>query len=199
VHIPCTWTNKIHKNLKKFTHVLSILLQMCIKFQGKIPNNEGAVKRQNFWQIYSPKLVRNFSLLLQINYNEFNLEILYTDEIEWKEHIWFFKFFCELYLFMCTVCTRWAHVHRIRSQSDNSGSISCAHGLLIYIPYTWTNKINKKIKKSNIFFTSYSIRTEVGGRSVWVFTCLKSKAKMGPDRPWGLGWSRTGASPVQQA
>jgi hypothetical protein len=41
-------TNFIKKNLNKFTHVLSILLCLCIKFQVQIPNNEGAVKKTKF-------------------------------------------------------------------------------------------------------------------------------------------------------
>jgi hypothetical protein len=39
---------KFIKNLKKFTHVLSILLNLCIKFQCQILNNEGAVKKIKF-------------------------------------------------------------------------------------------------------------------------------------------------------
>jgi hypothetical protein len=47
-------------------HALFILFHMCIKIRVLIPNNEGAVKRQNFWQICGPKYVRSFSVLLQI-------------------------------------------------------------------------------------------------------------------------------------
>jgi hypothetical protein len=43
--------------------------------------------------MYNQKSVKNFSFLLQINYNKFTLKILYTDEVGWKEHVWFFYIF----------------------------------------------------------------------------------------------------------
>jgi hypothetical protein len=41
-------------------------------------------------KISDRSIVRNMLeiyFLLQINYNEFNLEILYTDGVGWKEHV----------------------------------------------------------------------------------------------------------------
>jgi hypothetical protein len=39
---------KYKNNLKKLTHVFSVLLHLCIKFQCQIPNNERAVKKIKF-------------------------------------------------------------------------------------------------------------------------------------------------------
>jgi hypothetical protein len=36
-------------------------------------------------KISDKSIVRNFSFLLQINYNEFNFKILYTDGVGWKK------------------------------------------------------------------------------------------------------------------
>jgi hypothetical protein len=91
--IMCTWTHRAHelikfiKNRKKSIHLLSVLLQLCIKFQRQIHNNKGAVKKTNFLQIYSQKSVRHFYFLLHINYNNFNVEILYTDGVGCKEYV----------------------------------------------------------------------------------------------------------------
>jgi hypothetical protein len=68
---------KFTKNLKKCIYVLSILLHLCIKFQHQISNNEDAVKKIKILT----DLQSEISFLLQINYNEFNLKILYTDRI----------------------------------------------------------------------------------------------------------------------
>jgi hypothetical protein len=76
---------KFIKNLKQFIRALFILLYMCIKFQREIPNNKGVVKKTKF--LTDQKYVRNFSFLLQIKYNKFNLEILYTDGVGWKKHV----------------------------------------------------------------------------------------------------------------
>jgi hypothetical protein len=43
--ISYTWTNKFYKKIKNFTHVLSILLYLCTKFQVQITMNEWAVKK----------------------------------------------------------------------------------------------------------------------------------------------------------
>jgi hypothetical protein len=39
---------KLIKILKNFTHVFSIILQLCIKFQVQIASNEEAVKKIKF-------------------------------------------------------------------------------------------------------------------------------------------------------
>jgi hypothetical protein len=50
-----SWAHNMHKswqslqkNPSKITHVLSIILHMCIKIQVQIPSNEGAVKKIKF-------------------------------------------------------------------------------------------------------------------------------------------------------
>jgi hypothetical protein len=54
VHMSFSCTYRVHelkkftKNLKTFTHVISILLHLYIKFQVQIPSNEGAVKNTKF-------------------------------------------------------------------------------------------------------------------------------------------------------
>jgi hypothetical protein len=73
--------------MKKFIHVLSIILHPCIKFQWQISNDKESVKKDNCWQMYSQKSVRKFSFLLQINYNKFNIEILYTAGVGLKEYV----------------------------------------------------------------------------------------------------------------
>jgi hypothetical protein len=97
---------------------------MCIKIQHQIHNNEGWVKK-TFWYIYSQKSVRNFSFLLQISYNEFNLEILYTDGVEWKEHVWFFSDF---------LWTLLVHVH------DMCMVNSCTHDTFPFFSPTYRVK-----------------------------------------------------------
>jgi hypothetical protein len=66
---------KFKKLLKKYIHVFPCYSFRCIKFQRQITNNEDALKKT---KKFDRSVVRNFSFLLQINYNEFNLEILYT-------------------------------------------------------------------------------------------------------------------------
>jgi hypothetical protein len=39
------------------------------------------------------EICRNFSFLLLINYTKFELEILYTDGVGWKNMYEFFRFF----------------------------------------------------------------------------------------------------------
>jgi hypothetical protein len=50
--------NKVYKKSEKITHVLSILLLLCIKFQRQILNKEGAVKKI---KISNRSIVRNLS------------------------------------------------------------------------------------------------------------------------------------------
>jgi hypothetical protein len=63
----------LQKNLKKIIPILSTLLHQCIKFQVKIPMNEGAVKK-----------IKKFDRSRWINLSEislFELEILYIDGV----------------------------------------------------------------------------------------------------------------------
>jgi hypothetical protein len=80
---------KFTKKSEKITYIFSIIPHLYIEFQHQIPNNKGAVKRQNLWQIYSKKIL----FLLQINYNGFNLEILYTGSRMQRTCVIFFRFF----------------------------------------------------------------------------------------------------------
>jgi hypothetical protein len=91
VHIPFTWNNKVHKKYEKshtcsFHHTSSVY-----KISMQIFNNKESVKKDNFWQMYNQKSVRKFSFLLQINYNKFNIEIVYITGVRLKEYVWFFQ------------------------------------------------------------------------------------------------------------
>jgi hypothetical protein len=61
---PCTYhadeLTKFTKKFKKFTHVLSIILHMCIKFQVKTYYSLSIIKKRNFWQIFDYRF-RNFT------------------------------------------------------------------------------------------------------------------------------------------
>jgi hypothetical protein len=60
------------------------------------------------------EICRNFSFLLLINYTKFELEILYTDGVGWKNMYEFFQIFfvkfislCAWYIYEKPMCTRY--------------------------------------------------------------------------------------------